>query len=225
MNAPVIQYTNLITSEHVDKYNFIATISVSVQAWADITALETLIPFLYDVDNAAGEQLDIVGQWVGITRNLKLSIAGIYFAFDTANVGFDQGIWQGLFDPDTGLVQLPDNHYRLLIKATILNNIWDGTTDNAYTLVNIVFQSYSYSLYIEDPCNLTMNLGLIGPGSPDALLLALFTGGYLNIKPAGVHISNYFTQFTSGPVFAFDLNDNINFGGFDSGNWANVTQN
>jgi hypothetical protein len=225
MNAPVTQYTNLITSEHADKSKFVATVTASVQGWADITALENQIPLLYDVDNAVGEQLDIIGQWVGVTRNLKLSIAGIYFAFDTANVGFDQGIWQGPYDPDTGLVQLPDTHYRILIKATILNNVWNGTTDHAYTLANSVFQIFGYSLFIEDPSNLTMNLGLVGQGAPDALTLALFTGGYLNIKPAGVHISSYFTQFTPGPLFAFDLNDGVKFSGFDLGTWAKVTAN
>lgn len=225
MSADLTPYLNLVTSEYADKPNFLKVIQTTIQAWADTTNLQDLYIQLYDVDNAIGEQLDVVGQWVGISRNLKLSIAGIYFAFDTSGVGFDQGIWQGPFDPDSGLVQLPDDHYRLLIKAIILNNVWDGTTDNAYALANVVFQSYGYSIFIEDPCNLTMNLGLFGTGPPDPLTLALFVGGYLNIKPAGIHISNYFTQYNAGPLFAFDLNDGVKFAGFDSGSWANVTPN
>ena len=225
MSADLTPYLNLVTSEHADKPKFLASISASIQAWADLSVLLDSITTLYDLDIAVGQQLDIVGQWVGISRNLKLSIAGIYFAFDTSNVGFDQGVWQGPFDPDSGLVQLPDDHYRLLIKATILNNVWDGTTDHAYILANTVFQSYGLSLFIEDPCNLTMNLDLIGSGAPDALTLALFTGGYLSIKPAGVHIANYYTQYNPGPLFAFDLNDGTNFSGFDVGSWANVTPN
>ena len=218
-------YLNLITSEYDSKPLFTAMVSASVQPWVDNINLTNVIPMLYDIDQAVGEQLDTVGLWVGISRNLKVPIAGIYFAFDTVGVGFDQGIWQGPFDPSTGLVQLPDEFYRFLLKATILNNVWDGSTSQAYALADIVFQSYGYSIYIEDPANLTMNLGLIGPGTPSPLLLALFIGGYLNIKPAGVHINNYYTQSTSGPIFAFDLNDGVIFGGFDNSSWALVTPN
>ena len=117
MTADVTQYLALVSSEHSDKPNFNAMLAASVQPSADLAALYTTIPQLYDVDLAVGTQLDTIGQWVGITRALTTPLSGVYFAFDTANVGFDQGVWQGPYDPTTGLTSLPDDMYRLVLKV------------------------------------------------------------------------------------------------------------
>ncbi|MGC7970039.1 DUF2612 domain-containing protein, partial [Salmonella enterica] len=72
------------------------------------------LPFDFDLDQAIGVQLDAVGEWVGISRNITVPLAGVYFSFDIAGLGFDQGVWKGPFDPDTGLTTLDDDTYRLL---------------------------------------------------------------------------------------------------------------
>lgn len=215
-------YTGLITSEHADKPLFNAMVEESVKPFLGVTNLELQYQMLYDVDFAIGQQLDIVGQWVGVTRDLKTALF-IYFSFDTEGLGFDEGLWKGRFDASTGITKLDDFHYRLLIKARILNNVWDGSIENAYQLANIVFSQYNLVLFIEDYADLTMSVGLAGTGIIDSVIFALLTQGYFKIKPAGVRIRNYFTASTPGPLFAFDLNDGINFAGLDSGVWANVT--
>ena len=215
-------YINLITAEHIDKPLFTRMVEASVTPFFGATNLELTYQQLYDLDFAVGEQLDVVGQWVGVTRALRTPLQ-VYFSFDIEGLGFDQGLWKGPFDPVTGITKLDDTHYRLLLKSRILNNVWDGSINNAYQLASIVFSTYNLVLFIEDYADLTMAIGLAGTGKIDSVVFALLTEGYFKIKPAGVRIRNYFTASTPGPLFAFDLNDGVNFAGFDSGVWAKVT--
>jgi hypothetical protein len=88
--------------------------------------LSSFIP-KFDLDQAAGDQLDIIGLWVGVGRRVKTPPIGVYFSLDIVSVGFDQGVWQGPFDPSMGITLLDDDTYRLLIRAKIGANHWDGT--------------------------------------------------------------------------------------------------
>jgi hypothetical protein len=64
-----------------------------------------------------------------------------------------------------------------------------------------------------------MDVVLVGP-QPDAVTLALFTGGYLNLRPAGVGINNYYLPTVPDiPVFGFDV-ENSSISGFDVGAWV-----
>lgn len=219
MTVQLSQYTSLITSEHNEKPRFMAMISLLGQWAVDRQNMLASIPGLFDIDDAVGQQLDWVGQWVGISRNLSIPLTGIYFSFDTAGLGFDQGTWLGPFDPTTGLVSLPDNAYRTLLYAVIAANNWDGTVPGAYTSWNTIFEPLGYSILIEDGQDMTMTVALIGP-TPDAVTLALFTGGYLNLRPAAVGITFYYTQSVPNvPIFGFDA-ENPSISGFDVGAWA-----
>lgn len=204
MSGDITPYTSLITSEHNVQPNFMATIAALVQPSADLQVVLNSIPGLYDLDAAVGVQLDTVGQWVGQSRNLKEPITGVYFSFDTTDLGFDQGTWLGPFDPTSGLVALPDDSYRILLYATIAANSWDGTVPSAYTIWGTLFASFGYEILIQDNQDMTMGIVLIGP-TPNAITLALFTGGYLNLRPAGVLIEFYGVQSVQNtPVFGFD---------------------
>lgn len=222
--ANITNYTNLITSEHQDKSNYIATIQSSCQPATDLLSLYEIIPQLYDLDKAIGVQLDVVGQWAGLTRQLTQAIDNVYFTLDSTVIGFDSGVWIGPYDPVTGLVTLPDDFYRLLIKMKVLNNYWDGSIETAYSLSSVLFSPLGYEFFIEDNGDLTMNLGLVTPGTAIPLVVSLFTSGKFNLKPIGVHINAYITQSQPGPMFAFDMNSG-NFAGFDTGAFATFLYN
>jgi hypothetical protein len=219
MTALITDYTSLVTSEHQSAPRFMAMVSLLAQWAVDRRNLLASIPSLYDIDNAVGQQLDRIGEWVGISRNLSLPLTGVYFSFDTTGLGFDQGTWLGPFDPTTGLVALPDDQYRILLFATIAANKWDGTVPSAYEAWNTIFAPLGFSILIEDRQDMTMNVVLVEP-SPDAVTLALFTGGYLNLRPAGVGITNYYLPTVPDiPVFGFDV-ENSAISGFDVGAWV-----
>src|SRR5258708_3554117 len=105
-------YLNLITSEFQGKPKFTATISADVAIPVRIQDLLTSMIPLFDVDLAVGSQLDTIGLWVGISRNVNIPIPNVYFSWDgDFTVGWDYGVWQGDLNPSTVTV-LPDDVYR-----------------------------------------------------------------------------------------------------------------
>lgn len=223
MSRDATTFNGLITSEHADKQLFVETVTLLCQPAITWLELADTFPTILDIDTAIGSQLDLLGEWIGLSRKLSAPITGVYFAFDSVGVGFDAGVWLGPFDPVSGLISLPDEQYRLLLKAKILNNQWLGDIPGAYQLAEAVFTPLGYQMFIVDHNDLTMDLGLVGSQPPDALTWELFTGGYFDLKPAGVRIAAYLTQTVSGPLFSFDLSSTT-FGGFDVGGWAQITE-
>ncbi len=215
-------YLKLITSEHRVRPNYTAMVSVTLQPFADLTYNESGIPIAFDLDNAVGAQLDIIGQWVGVSRQLTTPLTDVYFSLDVDGLGFDEGTWSSQFQPTTQFVILSDDQYRLLLRARIANNHWDGTTPGAYTIWDTVFAGTGFGILIQEAAVMHMLFALTGT-VPDAVTLALFTGGYLNIKPAGVRIDAYITPTVSNvPYFGFDV-ENASISGFDVGAWGKET--
>ncbi|AHX12949.1 hypothetical protein CH75_06575 [Dyella jiangningensis] len=216
--AGVSKYTGLITSEHADKPKFSAMVSAVAQCFVDQqNALESFIPS-FDLDQAAGDQLDIIGEWVGISRRVNTPLTGVYFSLDIAGVGFDQGVWQGPFDPSTGVTLLDDDTYRVLIRAKIGANHWDGTLGTSAAILNQIFDNGTH-VFIQDNQDMTMTIGVSGT-IPSAILLALLKGGYIPLKPEGVLVNSYIVTSSSGSsIFGFDMSGPY-VSGFDSGSWA-----
>ena len=73
-------YLNRVPSQHRDKPKFRATLEASLSPLVQLGSLMESGPSLYDVDEAIGSQLDVVGEWVGITRIIKATIEGVYFS-------------------------------------------------------------------------------------------------------------------------------------------------
>lgn len=215
--AQVSDYTSLVTSEHADKPKFMAMVAAVSQCFVDQqNELEAFVND-FDLDEAIGAQLDILGKWVGISRNIETPISGVYFSLDASGVGFDQGVWQGPFDPSLGIVRMDDETYRLIIRAKIAANHWDGTIGSAAAILSSIFGTSTY-VFIQDNQDMSMTFGLSG-NLPSALFVALFGGGYIPLKPEGV-LANYVVTSASGdPCFGFDV-ENPYISGFDVGAWS-----
>ncbi|WP_175920397.1 DUF2612 domain-containing protein [Burkholderia pyrrocinia] len=216
--AVLTDYTSLITSEHRDKPRFMATVTALVQPLVDQMNVLASMPGKFDLDNAVGVQLDDVGLWVGVSRKIRTPLTGIYFSFDVAGLGFDQGIWKGPFDPDTGLTVLDDDTYRLVIRAKIGANHWDGTLESSAAILDSIFGPDTHVL-IEDHQDMSMTIGIAGK-VPSAVFLALLSGGYIPLKPEGVRV-NYtiVTSVDNEPLFGFDVSNQY-MAGFDMGAWG-----
>jgi hypothetical protein len=198
---------------------FLQTVTVVCQPLADQQSVSQSIPGLYDLDVAVGEQLDVVGQWIGVSRYLLVPISGVFFSFDTSGLGFDQGVWDGFQPSGAGvLTALPDTQYRLLLYATVAANHWDGTVPGALALLNAFWNPLGYTIRIIDGQDMTMSFVLTGTVTPSPLTLALYEGGYLDVRPAGVLVANHYINTTPGPVFGFDMETSA-IAGFDVGNW------
>jgi len=216
--ADLSDYTGLITSEHNQRPKFMATVTALAQPMVDLMNLLGGMPDRFDLDQAVGVQLDDVGRWVGISRRVATPLTGVYFSFDAPGVGFDQGSWKGPFDPDTGLTLLDDETYRLVLRAKIGANHWDGTLESSAAILNSIFNGDTY-VFIQDNQDMSMTIGVAGK-VPSAVFLALLAGGYIPLKPEGVRV-NYtiVTSVDGAPIFGFDVQNNL-IAGFDTGAWG-----
>lgn len=209
-------YLNLITSEFQGQPNFAATITAVVSVLTQIQTLLVSMIEIFDIDlNPVGNQLDIIGQWVGVSRQLRAPITGVFFTWDdTALDGWDSGTWQS---SQTSIVTLPDDVYLTLIKAKIAINAWDGTITGAYAIWATVLPQYNLLLF--DNQNMSFIAGIQGV-VPDALTQALIVGGYFVPRPEGVQISDYVIPVDTNPLFAWDC-DTASLNGWDDASWGN----
>ena len=214
----VTPYLDLIPNANQTQPNFIAALVSLLQPVSDQVYLLKGLSSRYDVDTAIGQQLDTVGIWVGVSRGITTPLTDVYFSFYSAEVGFDMGTWMRPTDPTTGLVSLPDDSYRTLIKATIAANHWDGTIPNAYSIWQTLFLGTGYTVIIIDRSDMSMDMGFVGK-IPDAVTLGLLTGGYLDLRPDGVRINDYILPTIDGTLFGFDAESDV-ISGFDVGGFA-----
>ena len=207
-------YLNLITSEHADKPLYLQAVAALVNGFRDQINLDAGTMLMFDVDTAQGDQLDIIGLWVGFPRQINILIDA-YFSFDDPMLGFDMAPWKGRYDSPYGYTTLDDASYRLMIKAKIGANMWDGTRATMLTILNQIFAGTGLTPAIIDHQDMSMQVLLFGPFIP-VILNALLTGGYIALKPAGVRI-NY--ALATGPIFGFDMSTPY-VAGFDTGVWS-----
>ncbi|PWT77512.1 MAG: hypothetical protein C5B60_02440 [Chloroflexi bacterium] len=234
-------YLDRITYPHNHQLRFMRVIALAAEYGCDSLQIARALETLFDLDTATGLALDFVGQHIGLTR--RVTVAQLqFFAWDVARLGWDEAPWAGPFSDNTITVTLDDTHYRMVLRARIEANRWDGTREGAYAAWHSYFARQGYVVLIEDnfarsfgwfsfddplhgfdegfwaPQDLSpygrisgrmhMNVVLVGP-PPSPLLEALFTGGYFDLKPAGVGINYLTTQAGPGsptgvPMFAWD---------------------
>lgn len=213
-------YLDLVTGEHSDKPAFISTLTAALEPIADTRSVVDAFPPAYDLDTAVGAQLDVVGEWAGRSRYLTAPLTDVYFTFDDPALGLDSGTWKGPFDPDTGLVELPDAPYRTLLRAAVASNLWNGSVPSAYAIWDALLDGLGAGIFIVDGQDMSVQMGF-GGGPIDAVTMAMLRRGYFDLKPAGVKVRGYFVNSEpKTPVFGFDVQGS-GLGGFDSGSWAN----
>jgi hypothetical protein len=216
----VADYLNLVTAEHSTKPKFNAYLAALLQPFVDGQAVLASMPTAFDLDYAVGVQLDAVGVRVGRSRNISTPITGIYFSLDIAGLGLDEGYLQGRFDPADGLTSLDDDHYRLLLRAKVAANHWDGTIPGAAVAIAIL-QIAPTLVFFQDNQDMSMTLAIAGP-LPDRVAMAILTGGYLPLKPTAVRLDLAITTVDGDPLFGLDV-ENEYVSGLDVGTLGATT--
>ncbi|EEJ0779831.1 DUF2612 domain-containing protein [Salmonella enterica] len=216
------KYTDLITNYHATKPKFVEHIDLVTRPLAETSAAINGLINAFDIDNAAGVQLDILGQWIGLSRVVSQPISGVYFSWDTDGLGYGQGVWQGPYDPDEGYTTLSDDTYRLILKAKIAINHWDGQNDSLPAILDMATAGSGLRMQIVDNQDMTVSVRLFPDTDiSDASLeiLAVIRQGYLTVKAAGVYAGEIEVPSTGSRFFGFDI-DNEYTGGFDECAWG-----
>ncbi|EKZ5286469.1 DUF2612 domain-containing protein [Klebsiella aerogenes] len=115
----------------------------------------------FDIDTAVGKQLDILGEWIGRKRRVSTPISGVYFSWDTEKLGWDQGVWQGPFDPDDGFLNLSDEVYRLVLKVKIAINHWNGQNDTLPDILDSALAGSGLRIAIVDNQDMSISIWIL----------------------------------------------------------------
>ena len=220
------KYTDLIANYHSQKPLFVDHIDLITRPLSDTGNAITAFITEFDIDEAVGVQLDILGKWIGRTRVVSQPISGIYFSFDTDGLGFDQGVWQGPYDPDAGFTNLSDNVYRIVLKAKIAINHWNGTNETLPAILDTALAGSGLTMQIVDNQDMTISVWVFPEtdiSNVSLELIAAIRQGYLTVKAAGVWAGDIQTPSVETPsvgnkFFGFDM-DNDYIAGFDDGAW------
>lgn len=169
----VEKYIDLVTSQHKVQPNFIEWLSAPLNIMQDGIDNSNDIVNAFDIDTSIGVQLDVLGDIVGCSRQVD-------------------------FQPTDGSSPvLDDYNYRMILKAKIAKNQWDGTTPDIYDIWNDIFPNYN--LFIADNQDMTMTAKVIGITS--ILQQNLVQNGYVVPKPSGVNVNYQFADISNSNVY------------------------
>ena len=124
----VQEYLDRITSEHRDKPKFIAWLTSILTPTDDIYNCINKIDDAFDLDKAVGNQLDVLGELIGVSRTL-------------------------VFQPLDMSPLLDDDTYRLVLKAKIGKNMWQGTKTEVQEIWDGMFSDLQLDLIDKEELN------------------------------------------------------------------------
>lgn len=181
-------YLSLLTSEYRLAPNMNAWLSANLLIAQDITNCLAGMSGNFDIDYAVGAQLDVIGIIVGVNRRVNFQPSGSVSPI------------------------LDDATYRLLLKATIANNQWDGTIGSLYPIWSALFPGGHITIID----NQDMSATIVMTGTFSSIIQDLITHEYIVPKPEAV---GYSYVFGSLPFFGFDREDAF-IASFGVGKWS-----
>lgn len=169
-------YAALLLAEYSDSPRAQATIEIYVkQALGDMLASQ-LDP-AFTLDTAVGPQLDVLGKYIGLSRNIGLPIAQPFYEFsdyigptnspngftDYLNPATNAGvIWDNYLFQGTENTALSDTAYLFMLKMQIVLNSNDGTLA---TIMDFLEAFFPGQVRLVDNANMTCTYYL-GAGIP-----------------------------------------------------------
>lgn len=186
-------YLGLITSEHNDKPKFNAMVEAVTGCFAGAYDVALSIPGLFDLDTAVGAQLDIVGLWVGQSRNIPGVLVVQFFGFSDNPAALSYGeegqpAYGGRFyeegEPIGSTSILGDPEYRMLLRAKIVKNHAKGTTADIIKALTFIFAAPA----VVDDTTGDMSIGVAIGRELTFVERAILTELDILPRPAGVRI-------------------------------------
>ena len=187
-SLPLSYYLSLLTSEYRLAPNLNAWLRQLLEPMDDTTnCLSTVTP-AFDLDQAEGVQLDVLGAIIGQSRTVA-------------------------FQPSAGVSPvLVDDTYRLLLRASIAQNQWDGTVNSLQSLWQTLFPGGT--IRIVD--NQNMSATVVMSGAFSSISQDLISHGYIVPRPMGVQYTYIYGNL---PIFGTDENNGF-IAGLDLGHLA-----
>jgi hypothetical protein len=187
-------FTQLVTPLH-QQDKFLAVVAAFTDGLGQITDATQALTVQYGLDTAEGAQLDVVGKWVGIGRDVRTPVDNQFFTWDTAGKGWDEGYWKGAFVPTEGVASLDDLSYRAALRLKVMQNTWAGPFEAFYTRWILLEGATPNLLVVRDNMDMSVDVAFYGPII--STFLRLFIEQQVLVpKPLGVRINSY--TYTGG---------------------------
>lgn len=211
------EYVDLLIKQYWDKPKAAAEIEMKAAIWRK--TFEWLGSFTdeFDLDNATGARLDIIGRIVGIKRIVPFVVPKIAFGFDQNqnSRGFDDKFFpladrapfQDKFERAYTSLQLSDTAYRFFIRARIAKNVGGPylADDQGIAIQEVIGTLFNGAAYALDKKDMTLTLYVSPQYGIDNLRAILHLD--LLPKPQGVRWA-VIVQAYPGETFGFA--DNVN---------------
>ncbi len=219
MSNPISYYTSLVTSQYANSPKFLAWLTALLSPLDDCSNVTDMLVAAFDIDNQNETQEGIDLEQGGgpliteTTEDMILADTGCYGA-QLDIIGQIVGQSRIMtFQPSNGISPiLGDEIYRMLLKAKIAQNQWDGRLSSILPIWANLFPGGS--IKIQDNQNMTTSVFLSGTFS--SIILDLIINGLIVPRPEGV-LCTY--SFGTLPYFGWDL-ENQYVAGYDVGSWA-----
>ncbi|MEL5710123.1 DUF2612 domain-containing protein [Serratia bockelmannii] len=182
------KYTALIPAYHCQFPKYYATVNAVTEAFSrQQDSMRGIVP-AFDLDDAVGAQLDVIGLWVGRGRRIRAPAVNHYFSFDDPALGFDLGSWKGRYDTGDAYIDLDDDTYRTVLRAKIGANNWDGTVETLPAILSAIYPDGGIAISFTDNLDMSMTITARGAAIP-AITKEIIRQGYLSIKPMGITVN------------------------------------
>ena len=152
-------YSDLLIYQYIKKPKAKATIDAIMGEYDKLADNAIDLLNQWDIDQARGFSLDIIGRRVGVSRTLPSAVSKGYFGYLNSIQGepWGEGVWYRIGESLGDTLVLNDSDYRFLIRAKILKNFQNGTMDY---ILNALRFLLTEDANIEDNLNMTATVYL-----------------------------------------------------------------
>jgi hypothetical protein len=217
MSAFTDQYLLYLIKQYWEKPKAKAEIEMLLNSWSGISDFLLNFGTNFDIDNAEGDVLDLIGRIVGLNRQVNSVVPISYFGFslNSSAKGFSDKFNEirsgapffNKFGEIYSPYQLQDAEYRKFLKIKIAKNTCSPylASDEKISLQQVVFDAFDGGAYVVDNKDQALTL-YVSPTVNETALRIIIN---LDILPRPITFSyRIIIQAEPGETFGFSNNPN-----------------
>ena len=154
----ILHYEDMISTRNATRPKFMALLRALLTLGVNLGNVMESQAMAFDLENAAGVQLDIIGNLVGFSRILS-------------------------FMPTSGGRTLTDDEYRLMLRMKIAQNYWDGSNEGVFNMLDNLKE---YGINMEYVDNMDMSVSFTVNSLISQRLADIVLGSGMLPVPAGM---------------------------------------
>lgn len=222
VETTVQYYKDLMLYQYQVQTKATSTIDLLVrEAICDL--VPTSIANAFDIETAEGVQLDILGKYIGLNRQVAVELERPYWrlalseSYSSAVVGLIDSVdseinagsvWYKTSFAGESFYTMTDFQYRTMLMLKIVLNSSDNTLSS---IAETLFDFFGTDVLVYDAKDMTLSYA-VNPAASSTLVLAAQLG--LLPKPQGVGISGLWKNYGALFAFADSSENNGNVTGF-----------